>query len=73
MEISTKKVPFTGQELSRVIDFLKEKETIGMNELKIQFNKNYNWAMCIMETLEELHIVEEFKGEKERVVIKTES
>ena len=71
-QISKQKVPFTGQELAQVIDFLQDKNNIGMAELKTQFNKDYHWAMCIMETLEELYIVEEFKGERTRVVIKTQ-
>jgi hypothetical protein len=69
MEISTKKVPYTGQELLKVIDFLTTKEKIGMAELQKHFNKDYQWAMCIMETLEDLNVVEEFKGERERVVV----
>lgn len=66
-------IVFTEEELSIVIDFVKDKDRICMTELRTHFNKSYNWAMCIMEILEELQIVGEFMGEKERVVIKTES
>ena len=73
MEISKKQVPFTGQELSQAIDFLQDKETISMSGLQRKFDKSYNWAMCVMETLQELYIVEEFQGKRDRVVIKPES
>ena len=68
--IQRKNVLFTGQELYKVMDFLQNKTTISLKELQQTFNRDYTWASQIMQTLEELYIVDEFKGERDRVILK---
>lgn len=70
--LNKKKVIFTGQELAKVIDYLQNKETISIKELQQNCNRSYEWSKQVMETLEELHIVQEFKGNKNRIILKTE-
>jgi hypothetical protein len=68
MNIETKKVHYTAQELSEVIDFIKTKKTITMKELEVKFNKEYIWVASILEVLEELYMIDMFTGKPERAV-----
>ena len=68
MEIEQKKVPYTAQELSEVIDFIKTKKTISMKDLEVKFNKEYIWVASILEVLEELYMIDVFSGKPQRDV-----
>lgn len=66
-------VLFTQQELFTAIDFARNREAISVQDLIRKFDKSYQWASQIMDTLEELSIVEPFEGKKERTVIQSEN
>uniref|UniRef100_UPI00165E88F7 hypothetical protein n=1 Tax=Flavobacterium sp. GP15 TaxID=2758567 RepID=UPI00165E88F7 len=68
IKTETKKVPYTAKELSEVIDFIKTKKTISMKDLEEKFNKEYIWVASILETLEQLYMIDIFSGERQRDV-----
>jgi len=65
----SKKKLCTGIELLEVIHFVSKKRTVSITEIRDKYNKNFEWVFDAMETLEELCIIDSFKGEKSREVL----
>lgn len=70
IQITKKKVKFTNKDLIVVIESLQYIETVNVFYLQQKFDKKANWAIDILETLEELYFIKKIDNKKEFQVIK---
>jgi len=63
----------TNEQIKEIIMFLKNKDRISMGEIADFFGSKYNFAIMIMDVLENNNIVSEFKGDAYREIVADKS